>query len=436
MKHIIIREYARLTTEKIAQESLDLAHISSSAFDWLWNMQREWGKRDEIFLHGDGAKSMRLANYVGVLESPCGTCIEILPKTHEQGQDIEKTRDLLMRMLCVFWGVPREAEWAHIRCTANPLMEWIIQKFLQELMQLLKQGLRAQYNPLEEERVFIRGQIHMERQARQLAHKQHLTHVRHRVFSLDRPENRLLRSALERCHQITKSNDNWRSANKLRTWMNEIPCSKHIKSDFAQWENARPVAHYQNIKLWCSLILDGQVPKAVHGSWQGLSLLFPMEKVFESFVAHSIRQRLQPGSRLYTQSSAGKHLCTYQEKKLFRLIPDMRIEYFDETEKQRKQCILDAKWKLLDAGNQRDKYGLSQADFYQLFAYGHTFLNGKGELVLVYPRTENFVGMAEPFYFSPELKLFVLACDLERGDFLLDGNVVSLSNNQLIFKDF
>jgi 5-methylcytosine-specific restriction enzyme subunit McrC len=35
-------------------------------------------------------------------------------------------------------------------------------------------------------------------------------------------------------------------------------------------------------------------------------------------------------------------------------------------------------------------YGLSQDDFYQMLGYGYKYLNGEGELVLIYPKTSNF----------------------------------------------
>ena len=54
--------------------------------------------------------------------------------------------------------------------------------------------------------------------------------------------------------------------------------------------------------------------------------------------------------------------------------------------------MLDTKWKLLDGlkSNGTDKYGLSQGDFYQLQAYGHSYLDGHGDVVLVYPMTASF----------------------------------------------
>jgi 5-methylcytosine-specific restriction enzyme subunit McrC len=37
-----------------------------------------------------------------------------------------------------------------------------------------------------------------------------------------------------------------------------------------------------------------------------------------------------------------------------------------------------------------NKYDLAQQDFYQMLAYGHKYLESKGEMVLIYPKTREF----------------------------------------------
>lgn len=87
--------------------------------------------------------------------------------------------------------------------------------------------------------------------------------------------------------------------------------------------------------------------------------------------------------------------------------------------------VLDTKWKVLSSSTElgedtsRSRYGLSQSDFYQLFAYGHKYLRGKGHLFLVYPQTKNFTAALSPFRFSDDLVLWVVPFDLDR-DLLVD----------------
>jgi 5-methylcytosine-specific restriction enzyme subunit McrC len=98
--------------------------------------------------------------------------------------------------------------------------------------------------------------------------------------------------------------------------------------------------------------------------------------------------------------------------------PDLLIH-----DDQATRLVLDTKWKLLDGvkANGSDKYGLSQADFYQLQAYGQSYLDGAGVLALVYPGTAAFDHPLPVFEFpkSAGLKLWVLPFSLKEKRLLL-----------------
>ena len=87
--------------------------------------------------------------------------------------------------------------------------------------------------------------------------------------------------------------------------------------------------------------------------------------------------------------------------------PDLLVK-----QKQTTRLVLDTKWKLLDAAkkNGREKYQLSQADFYQLYAYGHHYLDGTGDIVLIYPKTDTFTEPLPVFDFPKAIgmRLWVL----------------------------
>ena len=143
-------------------------------------------------------------------------------------------------------------------------------------------------------------------------------------------------------------------------------------------------------------------------------MLFPMEVLFERYVEVLLRRQLLAGSKLRAQLS-GQDLCLHQERGMFRLKPDLLLDLAGQN------WVLDTKWKLLDAGAVSDKYGLSQADFYQMFAYGQKYLAGSGDMLLIYPCTERFQKPLPLFEFSPELRLQVVPFDLESGILCLDG---------------
>ena len=118
-------------------------------------------------------------------------------------------------------------------------------------------------------------------------------------------------------------------------------------------------------------------------------------------------------------------LVHHEGRPWFTLVPDFLLTHGDRT------MVLDTKWKRIDQrlGNAADKYGLSQTDFYQMYAYGQRYLSGDGEIVLLYPRTSTFDLPLPVFEFSDALRLWVVPFDLETGrvtafDPLLRGSLV------------
>lgn len=409
--HVTVREYARLTTEPV-KESLDCAQVSPSAFDWLCELSASFSRSGAALVQQDGRRALKLDSHVGVLETPCGTRLEILPKHTERTGCLKESRQLLQRMIATALELPaRQVGAADLQLFDAPLSEWVMRQFLEALDYLVKRGLRFDYRRVEEEQRFLRGQLNVVAQMRQSPGRQHHFQIRHDVFLPDRPENRLLRLALERVCKSTQEPGNWRLAHELRSLLLEVPASREVREDFKQWRSDRLMAHYQPIRPWCELILGEQSPLSVSGDWRGISLLFPMERLFERHVEVLLRKQLPSGVQLLPQRSRHS-LCTHQGGPMFRLKPDLLLEHEGRT------WVLDTKWKLIDARARERNYGLNQADFYQLYAYGQTYLQGQGEMALIYPRTERFREPLKPFAFSEQLRLWVLPFDLQTGELL------------------
>lgn len=407
LHHVSVREHAWLCTEVVGVSSLDMAQISESAFDYLCRLSESFSSTGAKLVQVEGRRRLKLDNYVGVIETPCGTVLEIVPKHHAEDGSLADGRALLRKMLLALLDLPtREAGPAALQFFDAPLSEWVMGQFLHALDTLVSQGLRFDYQRLEEELPFLRGQLNLNAQLRQPPGRAHRFHVRHEVYLPDRPENRLLRLALDRVRQATQHPENWRLAQELSFRLQEIPPSRQVAQDFRTWGQDRLLAHYRPARPWCELILNHQMPLAIAGDHRGLSLLFPMERLFESFVARWFRRTL--GSDLRVQTQAQSHsLCDHLQQPIFQLRPDLLISRGHE------RWVLDTKWKLLDAQNRADKYGLSQADFYQLYAYGQKYLGGTGRMALIYPRTERFSRPLHPFEFGGGLSLEVLPFDLD-----------------------
>jgi 5-methylcytosine-specific restriction enzyme subunit McrC len=406
-RKVSVREHAWLCTEPVTA-SLDCAQVSESAFDYLCRLSERFSRGGARLLQVEGRQRLKLDNFVGVIQTPCGTVLEIVPKHHAEGGSLAASRGLLRKLVLASLDLPtRDVGEASLQRFDAPLSEWVIGRFLQALDTLVGRGLRFEYQRVDEELPFLRGQLNLTEQLRQPPGRAHRFHVRHEVYLPDRPENRLLRLALDWVRQSTQDARHWRLAQELSFRLAEIPASRHIDQDFRAWGNDRLLAHYRPIKPWCELILNQHMPLAVAGEHQGISLLFPMEKLFERFVARWLRAALAPGVDMRTPARS-QSLCEHQQKPIFQLEPDIYIA------DGATRWILDAKWKLLDARKREAKYGLSQADFYQLFAYGHKYLDGAGRMALVYPKTEFFELPLDPFDFGGGLRLEVLPFDLDQ----------------------
>lgn len=68
-----------------------------------------------------------------------------------------------------------------------------------------------------------------------------------------------------------------------------------------------------------------QTPSALHGEWHGMSLLFPMEKLFEAYVLSKVEKAYSDHYRIQRQRS-NKYLCHHNGKDRFNLRPDIYFE--------------------------------------------------------------------------------------------------------------
>jgi 5-methylcytosine-specific restriction enzyme subunit McrC len=405
-QEIVVREHARLTVEAIGTNTLDRANVTPSAFEWLCRTNGAFTSAGARIAEVEGRRWLRLDNYVGVLQTPCGTTIEIVPKHLRDAQSAGSSRALLRKMICAAYDLPvREAGPVHLQRFEMPLHEWLIRRFLCATQELMRRGLRRDYIRVESEEPFLRGQLDVARQIRQQPGRAHLFQLRHDTFLTDRPENRLIASALDQAAAATRLPQNWQLANELKHLLADVPHSTDMDGDFGRWSNDRLMAAYRPLRPLCEMVLHRQLPSALSGVWQGISMLFPMEKLFERYVAAWLKAALAPNATL-TPQAARHSLCQHDSRAMFQLRPDLLIRSGD------RQWVLDTKWKLLH-GDQATHYGLSQADLYQMFAYGHKYLAGRGDLFLVFPRIDDVVWPTTPFEFGDGLHLHVVPFDLD-----------------------
>jgi len=402
-----------------------VTEVPPEVFAWLESVCLQTAERGEAawlrLTQRRGRRVVQVTSFVGVMRSPNGFQLEVLPKL---GRAIEggtpEARRLLIDMLKCFPGFRHiRTESAHLLATRMPLLEVFIAEFLAAVEHVVKRGLRREYVSEQSNLFALRGKLLVSEQLRQNLQRPDRFFTDHDEFSPNRPENRLLHAALRKVLSATVSELNQRLARELVFVFVDVHPSTQVREDLQRVRFDRGMSHYSDAVAWARLILQEESPLTGAGANDAPSLLFPMEALFEAFVAKHLAQQLQQPLVLKTQARL-HHLVRHRGDDWFRLKPDLLVR-----DGAAERLVLDTKWKLIDGrrANGTDKYGLAQADFYQLQAYGQSYLQAKGDVVLVYPLTEVFEQALPVFDFphAAELRLWVVPFCLKTRTLKLPG---------------
>lgn len=412
MNGIQIYEFDALTAASSDAADVDGLHrIPGRVYSWLeGECLRASEEREAAWLRltqRRGRRVVQVTSFAGVIRSPDGFQIEVLPKVGKAlGGGAKEARQLLIEMLCCLQGFRHvQTDSARIAASRMPLFEVFIAEFLRTVERIVKSGLRSDYSSRKDNLFALRGKLLISPHLRQNLYRADRFFTEHDEFSIDRPENRLLHAALRRVLLLSAFQANQQLARELQFVFSDVPASAQPRIDFQRVRLDRGMGHYADGLAWARLILDEESPLTGTGAHRAPSLLFPMEAVFEAFVAKHLARQLAQPLILKTQART-HHLVCHREQNWFQLKPDLLIQ-----DKGKSLAVLDTKWKLLDGmgANGTEKYGLSQGDFYQLQAYGLSYLQGHGEVLLVYPKTDAFFEPLPVFNFLvSNLRLWVV----------------------------
>ena len=328
--------------------------------------------------------TITIKNYVGLIQMKNGFQVQILPKiAFADGDDKEhtKTKKVFLHMLRSMRDFPSKVfTTASLQVDKMNLYELFINMYLQEVRTLVKRGLQSTYVHTEDNLNFFKGKLQIPQHIRyNSAHKERF-YVAYDVYSQNRAENRLIKATLLKLQKLSSSAENTKLIRQLLTAFETVDASVNYEKDFAKVNIDRSTKAYETIMQWSKVFLLNKSFTTFSGSTTSRALLFPMESVYESYVAQQIKKVMIPnGWEVSTQDKHYSLFTTHDEKKLFALRPDIVMS------KDGKTIVLDTKWKQL-SDNERINYGISQADMYQMYAYSKKY-NAK-DVYLLYPVTE------------------------------------------------
>lgn len=357
-------------------------------------------------------EALQAQNHVGVIRTPSGLSLEIYPKicTVDDAEGRSRELAVLLKMLRAVPDLPfLHARQAMLDTGCLPLLEIFILCFLREVAALLRHGIASDYRAREENGPYLRGRLLVHRHIRHNSVLRHRFYVRHDHFLPDRPENRLLKTALRHVLRVSRNADNQRNCKLHLRAFDAVSVSPDIRKDSDRCRQDRNIQHYTNSLNWSRLLLSGQSPAPMSGEQRCLAVLFPMEVLFERYVAAKLRQYLFPKGWTVKEQAGGHFLVEeHAGKAFYELRPDLLLL------KQGCRVIADTKWKIITCAQDIKRGG----DLYQLFTYGEKclppFTAMQGPSFLIYPKTDNFPPALAPFYFRKEKPpLYAVAFDLE-----------------------
>ena len=343
---------------------------------------------------GVGGKFIQARNYVGVLQTKSGLTIEILPKIASKN-DAERSKAVFIKMLKTLKNFPfKSSNLASLKTQNLPLLEIFISMFLCELEALVKKGIKSDYVALEENLNFLKGKLNINEQIKRNSIHKERFYVRYSEFLSDIKINRIIKTTLQFLYKKSNSSKNQQKIRELLFIFDEVSECEDYKNFFAKLVINRQVRHYEQTLLWCKIFLLNNSFTPHNGDDLGFALLFDMNALFESYVGNFIKKSF-PGTIL---QHSEKHLI--EEPKSFKLRPDIFLK---------GKFIADTKWKIV-----KSKDDISQADLYQLYAYGkkHECSN----LYLIYPKIEGVKQEFMKFGYDDKMLLEILYFDLEKDE--------------------
>ncbi|ANK82127.1 MAG: restriction endonuclease [Rhizobiales bacterium NRL2] len=328
-----------------------------------------------------GRKGLRARGVVGVIATP--DCqLEILPKIEGGGEtEVSDTtlRARLIHMLAVTYDLPIEAgTMTQLGWQRETVLELLIRLFCTKLTDAVRQGMPRHYLEHEDNLPALRGRLDVTRQFSTLALSPQKLACRFDALSPDIALNQVMRAAVRKLSRQTAAPDNQRALRELAFVYADVADVPPIA---LQWDRIvldRTNRRWRDLLSLARLFLSDRHQKTSAGAIDGHALLFEMNVLFEMYVERILSRALS-GTEFRASSQGGHRDCLYEgDIGRFRTRPDLIIRKGEQI-----ALIIDTKWKRMTPRIDDPKQGVSQADVYQLMAYGRLYNCPK--VILLYP---------------------------------------------------
>lgn len=402
-KVIVVKEYDSIIESRGKGDSQSgdsrFLEVDPAVFKSLEEAVYRFDKGQSRF--ADISRSVRLGdvlkirNLVGTIQINRDIDLQILPKIeiNSQGADGDLSSKILMAMLGYLKDFPgKPSDTAHLPFEHTSLFDCFVRLYLRKIGAILQRGIRSGYITIRKNVTCVKGRIDVTNNLRENFSNLSKFFCEYDEYLPDCLENRIIKTALA---FLEKQSLNFTNNRLIRLFLNRlqnVSMSKNFKSDWKRITFDRNNEHYREALEWSVAFLSRKSLSFSTGETRADTFLFPMEKVFESFIGRLVARIVRRRSDLFAgwNVKIQGYKTLFDNPAKFRIRPDIRLFNGD------KNLILDTKWKRLDS--RINKNGISQNDMYQMYSYAKRY--HANHVWLLYPLDSNSSKIKERRYIT------------------------------------
>lgn len=366
---------------------------------------------------GEGnERILRAGGYVGAMVFKDGTQIEILPmlSAKDKNGNFLSNKRVFLNMLQSMRTIPLTHYNMNTRAAENlNVFETFILAFINEVYGIVKNGLKQAYTPYEDNERFLKGKvIYAKHATKNFAHKDKF-YVQYDVFTINRPENRLIKSTLKYLRNITSSARSRNRLDSLIANFDGVEYSSNYTQDFAASVVDRSMQGYRNALRWAEIFLLSRYVTLTTGRNVAYAVIFPTGELFDSYTVYSL------GKMLDNQ----RFKAEIQKKRYPRLNRPMPRDSAQALavmtcRETNLRVVFDSKWQELSADD--DNCGILQTDIYDL--YNLLEMYKANSVCYIYPLTREMREDRREICFRNEDGILGRVCFVDIGD--MEGSLL------------
>lgn len=376
-KHkVSIREYS---SSKLTGLSDATRNALFDVADHLSTQYRSNVLKCSLNRHGDVV--LLTTSFVGVIDIDESLSIEITPKIYDGRDDTAVNLRNLFYMLSYSgqFTFP-DKRMSSLEAYSGSFFETLIGMFAEELLDKIQNSAHHEYISEQSNRAYLKGKLLLTEHLKVNVLSANRFYTQTDDFTANNTLNQTLKYVSQGLYKLTRDASNKKRLRKCLALFDEVDDVRVSHQTASRIHLTRLNKRFENLLMLSKLFLKNQTLVAKSGEHSSWTILIDMNVLFEEFIARALQEGLRASSYKVVMQGPQKKFVRNSEddRDVFTMKPDISIVQGGEVVR-----IADTKYKVLNEDDR--KYGVAQADLYQMFAYSRRY--SVPDITLIYPKT-------------------------------------------------